>query len=55
MKTSAGFNNAVTDVEDAPEEAAGWFGRKVGDVERFDNNVDSSYDQGRYEGRNDRW
>jgi len=44
------------DVVDAPEEIANWAGRKVGDVERFDDNVDDAYDEGKYEGRNDdRW
>ena len=53
------FDNAVEDVEDAPQrleqDVGGFFGRKVADVERFDDNVNNSYDQGRYEGRNDRW
>lgn len=47
------FDQAEYDVEDAPERVSGWFGEKVGDVERFDDNVDSAYDQGKYEGRND--
>jgi hypothetical protein len=35
---------------------AGWAGEKVGDVERFDDNVEYSYDEGRDEGRyDDRW
>ena len=41
------------DVEDAPENAAGWVGEKVGDVERFDDNVDNAYDDGRDYGRDD--
>lgn len=45
------FDDARYDVEDAPEEAAGWAGNKVGEVERFDDRVDYSYDQGRYDGR----
>ena len=52
-RVEQGFDNTVQDVENAPENVAGWFGEKVGDVERFDDNVDSAYDQGRYEGRND--
>ena len=52
-RVEQGFDNTVQDVENAPDNVAGWFGEKVGDVERFDDNVDSAYDQGRYEGRND--
>ena len=52
-RVEQGFDNTVYDVEDAPERVAGWFGNKVGDVERYDDNVDNAYDQGRYEGRND--
>ena len=54
-RVEQGFGNAVNDVEDAPENVAGWFGRKVGDVERFDDDVGGAYDQGRYEGRGDGW
>ncbi|TKA77301.1 hypothetical protein B0A55_04340 [Friedmanniomyces simplex] len=46
------------DVVDAPEEVAGWAGRREGGVERYDDNIDNAYDQGRAEGRyeeNDRW
>ena len=39
--------------DDIPEDAAGWAGRKVGDVERFDDNVDDSFDYGRDEQRYD--
>ena len=52
------WDNAVDDVEDAPENVADWAGRKVGDVERFGDDVDrfgdrveDSYDAGRNEGR----
>ena len=51
---------AVNDVEDAPEDVAGWAGRKVGDVERYGDVVadygdrlDDAYDDGRQEGRDD--
>ena len=47
------WDNAVQDVEDVPEDVAGWTGRKVGDVERFDDNVDNAYDQGRDDRRYD--
>ncbi|KAK5004569.1 hypothetical protein LTR60_006516, partial [Cryomyces antarcticus] len=47
------FDNVVQDVEDVPDDVAGWAGRRVGDVERFDDNIDNAYDEGRYEGRND--
>lgn len=61
------FDNGVQDVEDVPEDIAGFAGRVDGDVDRkwddarydvdrFDNNVDQSFDQGRDEGYdNDRW
>lgn len=52
------WDNAVDDVEDAPENVAGWVGEKVGDVERFGDDVgdygdrlDNAYDQGRDEER----
>ncbi|TFK51142.1 hypothetical protein OE88DRAFT_1660484 [Heliocybe sulcata] len=52
------FDNAVQDVEDIPQDlrdgvddAARWVGDGVGDVERFDNGIDNSYDQGRDESR----
>jgi len=38
-------------VQDVPEDVAGWAGRKVGDVERFDDNIDNAYDAGRDEQR----
>lgn len=54
------WDNAVDDVEDAPENVAGWVGEKVGDVERFGDDVQDygddigdAYDQGREEGRDD--
>lgn len=37
---------------------AGWAGRKVGDVERFGDGIEDSYDDGRDEARyddEDRW
>lgn len=42
------------DVEDFPENAAEWVGDKVGSVERFGDEVDYAYDEGRAEGR-DGW
>ena len=52
------FDDAVDDVQDASEEVAGWAGEKVGDVQRFGDEVESygdglgnAYDQGRDEGR----
>lgn len=42
------------DVEDFPENAAEWVGDKVGGVERFGDEVDYAYDEGRAEGR-DGW
>ena len=54
------WDNGVQDVEDIPDDVAGWGGRKVGDAERFgddvdryDDNVDNAYDQGRDERRYD--
>jgi hypothetical protein len=54
------FDNAVDDVEDAPEKVAGWTGERVGDVERFGDEVEGygdglgeAYDQGRREERDD--
>jgi hypothetical protein len=44
-------DRAKYDVENLPEEAAGWVGDKVGDVERFDDRVEDAYDEGKYEGR----
>ena len=35
------WDNAVDDVEDAPENVAGWVGEKVGDVERFGDDVEN--------------
>jgi len=55
-----GFDNAVQDVENFPENAAGWVGEKVGEVERFGDEVENygesienAYDQGVAEGRGD--
>jgi hypothetical protein len=47
------FDNAIQDVEDVPDDIAGWTGRKVGEVERFDDGVEDSYDDGRDEERYD--
>lgn len=41
-------------IENFPENAAEWVGDKVGSVERFGNEVDYAYDEGRAEGR-DGW
>lgn len=41
-------------MEDFPEDAAGWVGEQVGDVERFGDEMDNAYDEGREEGR-DGW
>lgn len=60
------WDNAVQDVEDVPEDVAGFVGAGVGrverwgdDVDRFGDNMDNAYDQGRDDGRygddNDRW
>jgi hypothetical protein len=48
------FDRAKYDVEDFPENAAGFIGDKVGEVERFGDGVEDSYYQGREEGR-DGW
>lgn len=45
------YDRAKYDVENLPEEAAGWVGDKVGGVERFDDRVEAAYDEGEYEGR----
>ncbi|KAG8533922.1 uncharacterized protein KY384_001663 [Bacidia gigantensis] len=57
-RVEGGFEGAVQDVEDAPEDVAGWMGDKVGDVENFGDRVEGygdgvegAYDQGRDEGR----
>jgi hypothetical protein len=47
------FENAVQDVEDVPDDVAGWAGRDEGRYERFDNRVDNAYDRGRDEERYD--
>ena len=51
-------DDAVQDVADFPQDVgddvANWAGRDVGDVERFDDNVDNAFDQGEVEGR-DGW
>ena len=56
------FDNAVQDVEDVPQDigqgvegVADWIGRKVGDVERFGDGVEGSFDAGEAQGRNDGW
>lgn len=38
-------------MEDFPENAAEWVGDKVGSVERFGDEVDYAYDEGKAEGR----
>lgn len=45
------FDNAVDDVEEFPENVAGWAGEKVGDAERFGDNMENAYDDGKEEGR----
>lgn len=40
---------------DFPENAAGWVGERVGDVERFNDNIGDAYDAGKAEGRDDGW
>ncbi|KAF7115160.1 hypothetical protein CNMCM5793_001394 [Aspergillus hiratsukae] len=47
------WDNAVDDVEDFPEDAAEWTGRRVGEVEQFGDNMDDAYYEGRAEGRDD--
>ena len=47
------WDNGVQDVEDIPEDVAGWAGREEGRVERFDDNLDNAFDQGRDEERYD--
>lgn len=39
-------DNGIQDVEDLPEDAAAWTGRRVGDVERFDDGVRRKWDDG---------
>lgn len=51
IRVEQGFDNAPYDVENAPERVAGCVGNKVGDVERFDDNVEGAYDAGKWEGR----
>ena len=46
-----GFDNAVNEVEDFPENTAGWVGEQVGEVEQFGDNLDDAYGEGRAEGR----
>lgn len=47
------WDNAVDDVEDVPDDVAGFFGREAGRVERFDDGIQDSFDQGRDEERYD--
>lgn len=58
------MDDAKENVEEAPERVAGWTGDKVGDAERygdnvqervgeFNDNVGNAYDQGKQEGRDD--
>ena len=56
------FDNAVEDVADIPQDigqgvegVASWVGRKFGDVERFGEGMENSFDTGEAQGRNDRW
>ncbi|KAH8702213.1 WW domain protein [Talaromyces proteolyticus] len=46
-----GVNRFEQGVENFPENAAEWVGDKVGGVERFGDEVDYAYDEGRAEGR----
>lgn len=46
-----GFDRVGDDIIDAPENVANWVGEKVGDVERYGDNIDYSYEEGKYEGR----
>lgn len=39
-------DNGIQDVEDVPQDAAGWAGRRVGDVENFDGDVRRKWDNG---------
>ena len=48
-----GFDNTVDFVEDAPDRIAEGAGEMVGGVERFGDRVEDSYEEGRYESRND--
>lgn len=47
------WDNAVDDVEDAPDRVADFFGREEGRVDRFDDGIQNSFDQGRDEERYD--
>lgn len=46
-----GFDRVGDDIVDAPENVANWAGRRVGNVERYGDNIDYSYEEGKYEGR----
>ena len=48
-----GFDRFGQRIEDIPEDIAGDVGDGVGDVERFGDNMDNAYDQGRDEQRYD--
>ena len=48
-----GFDNAVNDVEDIPEDVAQAVGEVAGRFDRFGDNMDAAYDEGRQEGRDD--
>ncbi|QIW95557.1 hypothetical protein AMS68_001075 [Peltaster fructicola] len=52
-RVEQGFDNTVDYVEDTPDRIAGDIGEDVGRVERFGDGIQDSYDEGRYEGRND--
>jgi len=47
------WDNAVNDVEDVPNRVAGFFGREEGRIDRFDDGIENSFDQGRDEERYD--
>lgn len=49
----AGWDNAVDNIEDAPENAAEWTGEKFGAVESFGDGLEDAYDEGEAEGRDD--
>ena len=40
---------AVQNVEDIPEDAAGWVGERDDGVERFGDEIEESYEEGRME------
>lgn len=48
-----GWDNAVDNVEEAPENVAEWTGEKYGAVESFGDDMGDAYDRGEAEGRED--